>query len=118
MNAAKTESQPPPHANHQQIQDSLKRYWRTNVTLMVVLLGCWAVVGLGCGVLLADTLNQYTVFGGFPLGFWFAQQGSIIGFVLIIFIYALSMNRLDKKHHDELTRLRSGQAQGTSGRGK
>jgi len=90
------------------IQACLKRYWRANITLMSVLLACWAVVGLGCGILFADTLNQYKVFGGFPLGFWFAQQGSIIGFVLIVFIYALAMNRLDKKHHDELTQLRGG----------
>lgn len=90
------------------IQASLRRYWRANITLMSVLLVCWAAVGLGCGVLFADTLNGYKVFGGFPLGFWFAQQGSIIGFVLIIFIYAVGMNRLDKKHHDELTKLRNG----------
>jgi putative solute:sodium symporter small subunit len=99
-------------AHHPLIQASLKRYWRSNITLMAVLLGCWAVVGLGCGVLFADWLNQFRPFGGFPLGFWFAQQGSIIGFVLIILIYALAMNRLDKKHHEELTRLRDG---GTSG---
>jgi putative solute:sodium symporter small subunit len=91
------------------IKASLKRYWRSNIALMSVLLACWAFVGLGCGVLWADWLNQYTLPGtGFPLGFWFAQQGSIIGFVLIILIYALAMNRLDKKHHDELTRLRNG----------
>jgi putative solute:sodium symporter small subunit len=96
--------------NTPEIQESLRRYWRANVTLMIVLLICWAVVGLGCGVLFADYLNQFKPFGGFPLGFWFAQQGSIIGFVLIIFIYALAMNRLDKKHHNELTKLRNGEA--------
>jgi len=90
------------------IQASLKRYWRANITLMAVLLAGWAIIGLGCGVLFADWLNQFKPFGGFPLGFWFAQQGSIIGFVLIILIYALAMNRLDKKHHEELTRLRNG----------
>jgi putative solute:sodium symporter small subunit len=84
---------------------------------MSVLLACWAVVGLGCGVLFADWLNQFKPFGGFPLGFWFAQQGSIIGFVLIILIYAIAMNRLDKKHHDELTRLRNGSNTNTSGGG-
>ena len=89
-----------------QVQAVLKRYWRTNVKLMAFLLACWAVVGLGCGVLLADWLNQFKPFGGFPLGFWFAQQGSIIGFVLIILIYALAMNWLDKKHHKQLTALR------------
>ena len=72
---------------------------------MAVLLSIWAFVGLGCGVLFADFLNQYHI-GGFPLGFWFAQQGSIIVFVLLILIYALAMNRLDRKHHDELQAIR------------
>ncbi|MEZ6191112.1 MAG: DUF4212 domain-containing protein [Phycisphaerales bacterium] len=97
-----------PSTHDPRVQASLKRYWRANVTLMTILLICWAVVGLGCGVLFADTLNQFKPFGGFPLGFWFAQQGSIIGFVLIILIYAVAMNRLDKKHHEELTQLRNG----------
>lgn len=107
-----------PSTHDPRVQASLKRYWRANVTLMTVLLICWAVVGLGCGVLFADTLNQFKPFGGFPLGFWFAQQGSIIGFVLIILIYAVGMNRLDKKHHKELTELRNGvnnQDQGPAG---
>ena len=60
------------------------------------LLIVWAIVGLGCGVLLADVLNQLT-FLGFPLGFWFAQQGAIITFVVLILIYALTMARLDRR---------------------
>jgi len=99
-----------PSLHDPRVQASLRRYWRANVILMTVLLTCWAVVGLGCGVLFADQLNQYKLFGGFSLGFWFAQQGSIIGFVLIILIYALAMNRLDKKHHEELTALRNGES--------
>jgi putative solute:sodium symporter small subunit len=106
-----------PSTHDPRVQASLRRYWRANITLMSVLLACWAVVGLGCGVLFADWLNQFKPFGGFPLGFWFAQQGSIIGFVLIILIYAIAMNRLDKKHHDELTRLRNGSNTNTSGGG-
>ena len=65
------------------IVESIDRYWRKNVLIMVVLLIIWAVVGLGCGVLLADLLNRFSL-GGFPLGFWFAQQGSIIVFVLLL----------------------------------
>ena len=76
------------------------RYWRANAVFMAVLLTVWAVVGLGCGVLFADSLNGMTV-GGFPLGFWFAQQGSIIGFVLLILVYALGMNWLDRRYRDE-----------------
>ena len=86
---------------------SLKRYWRTNVTIMSVLLTIWAIAGLGCGVLFADKLNAYNLPGtGYPLGFWFAQQGSIIVFVLIILAYCILLNRLDKKHHDELVLIR------------
>ena len=76
------------------------RYWRANAVFMSVLLAVWAVVGLGCGVLFADSLNEVEV-GGFKLGFWFAQQGSIIVFVLLILIYALGMNRLARRYRDE-----------------
>ncbi len=97
-------------ARNPQVQGLRRRYWRMNITLILVLLACWAVVGLGCGVLFADGLNRFKPFGGFPLGFWFAQQGSIIGFVLIILVYAIAMNVLDKKHHEALSRLRGDEA--------
>ncbi|MEM7578131.1 MAG: DUF4212 domain-containing protein [Planctomycetota bacterium] len=77
-----------------------RRYWRANVLIMAALLGVWAFVGLGCGVLWADWLNQWAI-GGVPLGFWFAQQGSIATFVVLIFMYAITMNRLDTKFHRE-----------------
>ena len=81
----------------------LKRYWRKNMALMFCLLLVWAAAGLGCGIIWADELNQYKMPGsGFPLGFWFAQQGSIIVFVLIILIYCLMMNKMDATHHREL----------------
>jgi len=67
---------------------------------MLSLLLLWAVAGLGCGVLFADWLNQFQL-GGFPLGFWFAQQGSIIVFVLIILVYAVLMNRMDARYRSE-----------------
>ena len=88
------------------LREAKQKYWRTNVLIMSLLLGLWAFVGLGCGVLWADWLNQYRL-GGVPLGFWFAQQGSIITFVLIILVYAILMNRLDSKFHREFGR-RSG----------
>jgi len=79
------------------------RYWRRNVRLMGGLLAIWAAVSLGAGVLFADTLNAYRI-GGFPIGFWFAQQGSIIVFVVLVLVYAVTMSRLDRQHHEELER--------------
>ena len=70
-------------------------YWRRNLRYLAVLLSAWFVVSYGCGILFAEHLNSFT-FGGFPLGFWFAQQGSIYFFVLIIFIYVRLMNKLDR----------------------
>ena len=87
------------------IAAAIDRYWRRNVIVMGVHLVIWAVVGLGCGILFADELNAIR-FGGFRLGFWFAQQGSIIVFVLLILSYALILNRLDARHHEELEKIR------------
>ena len=87
---------------------AIHRYWRTNVRIMAALLAVWAFAGLGCGVLLADWLNQFRL-GGFPLGFWFAQQGSILVFVALILIYGLALNRLDADHHRELESIRADQ---------
>jgi putative solute:sodium symporter small subunit len=68
---------------------------------MSLLLFCWFFFSLGCGVLWVNFLNQWTIPGtGFKLGFWFAQQGSIIAFVIIVFIYALTMNRVDKTENE------------------
>jgi putative solute:sodium symporter small subunit len=69
---------------------------------MGILLAVWALAGLGAGVLFADYLDELGSLGGFPLGFWFAQQGSIIIFILLILVYAIAMNRLDARHHREL----------------
>lgn len=83
------------------IQQAHARHWRSNVRLTLGLLSIWALVGLGCGVLFADYLNAYR-FLGFPLGFWFAQQGAIVTFVVLILIYALSMRRFDRRLQGEL----------------
>jgi putative solute:sodium symporter small subunit len=88
------------------IHAALESYWAKNVFVMVSLLIVWAVAGLGCGVLFADWLNNFTLPGtGFPLGFWFAHQGSIIIFVLLILTYCLTMNRLDNRHHKEIEQI-------------
>jgi putative solute:sodium symporter small subunit len=90
----------------ERVRAALQRYWRANLRIMALLLVLWAAVSFGCGILIADWLNQFTFpFTGFPLGFWFAQQGSIVVFVLCILIYCLAMNRLDRRHHAELAAL-------------
>ena len=79
---------------------------RKNVRVMCACLVVWAMAGLGCGVLFAEPLNEFSL-GGLPLGFWFAQQGSILVFVLLILVYGLALNRLDAEHHRELERIRA-----------
>lgn len=76
---------------------NLKKYWRTNLRYLAILLSIWLLVSFVFGILLADTLNAYHI-GGFPLGFWFAQQGAIYFFVILIFVYVYLMNKLDKAY--------------------
>ena len=71
-------------------------YWKTNLKYLGVLLSIWFLVSFGFGILFVDFMNHFQI-GGFKLGFWFAQQGSIYVFVLLIFIYVFLMNRLDDK---------------------
>jgi putative solute:sodium symporter small subunit len=73
-----------------------KEYWRRNLSLMGKLLVVWFVVSYGCGILLFDVLNQIQL-GGYKLGFWFAQQGAIYVFVVLIFYYAKKMAALDRE---------------------
>ncbi len=75
----------------------LQQYWRTNLTYLIGLLVVWFVVSYGFGILLAEPLNAIRL-GGFKLGFWFAQQGSIYVFVILIFVYVMLMNKLDRKY--------------------
>ena len=72
-------------------------YWKTNIKYVTILLFFWFVFSFLFGIVLKDFLNQFSI-AGFKLGFWFAQQGSIYVFVILIFIYVKLMNDLDKKH--------------------
>lgn len=72
-------------------------YWRTNLTYIGVLLAIWAAVSYGASILAADLLDQVRVLG-FPLGFWFGTQGSILTFVVLVFVYVKLMNDLDRKY--------------------
>lgn len=76
---------------------SALNYWKENLKCLVLLLSIWFLVSYGAGILFRSVLDQIQI-AGFPLGFWFAQQGSIYFFVLLIFIYVNWMNRLDKKY--------------------
>jgi putative solute:sodium symporter small subunit len=74
-------------------------YWRTNIRYVVILLSVWFSVSYLCGIVFVEPLNRVRIPGtGFKLGFWFAQQGSIYVFVVLIFVYVRLMNRLDDKH--------------------
>lgn len=75
----------------------LRAYWLANITLIRNLLIVWAFVSLGCSILFVPLLNQIYL-GSVPLGFWMAQQGSIFTFVILIFVYAIRMDKLERKY--------------------
>lgn len=77
-------------------ENNMDEYWRANLRYVGILMTIWFIVSFGCGILFAEPLNSIQI-GGFKLGFWFAQQGSIYVFVVLIFVYVWLMNRLDKK---------------------
>jgi len=76
--------------------EAARQYWREYVKLLGLLLTVWFAVSFGAGILFVDALNAIQI-GGFPLGFWFAQQGSIIVFVILIFVYAARMKQIEKR---------------------
>ena len=76
--------------------EKMKAYWQANLKLMLVLLVIWFVISYLCGIVFVDTLNAIRI-GGYKLGFWFAQQGAMYGFVVIIFYYSHRMAKLDRE---------------------
>ena len=78
-----------------------KAYWKENIRYVSILLIIWALVSYGAGIIFREELNQFRL-GGFKLGFWFAQQGAMYVFVILIVVYVYLMNKLDKKYgYDE-----------------
>ena len=77
-----------------------KNYWKANLKVVLILLFFWFLSSFGAGILFSDLLDKIK-FGGFNLGFWFAQQGSIFIFVFLIVAYCLLMNRLDRKYKED-----------------
>ncbi len=78
-------------------QENATAYWKENIKYVFILLAIWFAVSYGAGILFVEQLNEIKL-AGFPLGFWFAQQGSIYVFVVLIFVYIRLMNKLDKKY--------------------
>lgn len=93
-----TGGQPPkgPPGDHTISESKFKKYWRENLNLMGVLLAIWFIVSYGFGILFRDVLDNFSI-GGAPLGFWFAQQGAIYVFVILIFVYSAMMHRIEQK---------------------
>ena len=85
---------------HESALNNQALYWQANLKLLAKLLVVWFAVSFGCGIILVDWLDQFTI-AGFKLGFWFAQQGSIFTFVILIWVYAWRMNRLDDEYFSE-----------------
>jgi len=81
-------------------QEKASAYWKANISLLTKLLVVWFVASFGFGIMLVDLLNQISI-GGYKLGFWFAQQGSIYVFVLLIFYYTRKMGKLDREFNVE-----------------
>ena len=79
------------------VKNKSKAYWKDNIRYLLILLTVWFLVSFGAGIIFKNFLNEFK-FGGFKIGFWFAQQGSMYVFVILIFIYVRLMNKLDKKY--------------------
>ena len=84
------------------MSDSAQAYWKSNIKIVSVLLSIWFFISFGCGILFVDFLDQFR-FGGFKLGFWIAQQGSIFVFVVLIYAYIYLMDKLDSEYNLQST---------------
>ncbi|MGJ8690308.1 MAG: DUF4212 domain-containing protein [Gammaproteobacteria bacterium] len=81
-----------------------RSYWQANVRIVVTLISIWFFISFICGILLVDFLDQFRI-GGFKLGFWMAQQGSIYGFLILIYVYIWQMDKLDDKYNVDQNEL-------------
>jgi putative solute:sodium symporter small subunit len=79
-------------------KQKMQKYWKRNIRTLLILLTVWFIVSFGFGILLVEPLNTIKI-GGYKLGFWFAQQGSILTFIVLIFIYVKGMAALDNKYN-------------------
>lgn len=74
-----------------------RAYWRENIRLLISIMAIWFIASFGAGILFRDFLDQFSL-GGYPLGFWFAQQGSIYIFIALIFYYTIKMKKIERKY--------------------
>ena len=103
------------HRLHPDPTPEERSYWRRNVRIVLSLLVVWFAVSYGAGILFVEQLNAVRLPGtGFPLGFWFAQQGAIYVFVLLIFVYVLLLNRLDREFEESQKNGSEGQRSGSA----
>ena len=84
------------------MSDSAQTYWKSNINIVSILLSIWFFISFGCGILFVDFLDQFRL-GGFKLGFWIAQQGSIFVFVVLIYAYIYLMDKLDNEYNLQST---------------
>ena len=95
------EAESPPSANQanekEETASNEGAYWRENIRLLSSLMAIWFIASFGCGILFRDWLDQFSL-GGYPLGFWFAQQGSIYIFIALIAFYVARMKQIDRKY--------------------
>ena len=87
--------------------NSAQAYWKSNIKIVLSLLVVWFLVSFGCGILFVDALDTIRI-GGFKLGFWIAQQGSIFVFVILIFVYIHLMDKLDDRYNIETSKANPG----------
>lgn len=78
-----------------------KHYWKINIRIMSILLSIWFLVSFGFSIIFVDKLNELNLFG-FKLGFWWAQQGSIFTFVILVFVYSILMDRVDREYQEKI----------------
>ena len=97
-------------------KDQTERYWRSNLKLVFALLFVWFACSYGAAILFVEPLNELT-FTGFPLGFWFAHQGSIVIFIVLIAIYCIKMDKLDAAYAAPIDPRRSGDGDASSATG-
>lgn len=84
-------------AQAEQQEQNKKAYWSANIKLLSILMSIWFIISFGAGIIFRPFLDQFML-GGYPLGFWFAQQGSIYGFILLILVYIIRMRKIERQY--------------------